>query len=440
MTTYKKIIEKVINIDNNIFSNHFNPNDEVSFNIKIFFQHLLSFTNVSIKNKFFFYIESLKSPLLTSKEDFIYYFYKIQKIYNTLNKFVFHYKYNKSKLVVQKDMCLNDIKMNEANIINIFHYNAKYLFHIKDLLKIIYTSLTNSHLFFAEPLSIKNPYNNLPFNKCDLYNIYFYMKNNTNIYDDLFFKFFTCDFNLYLFFNRYEYILREYCIENYLKGTCKNVLFNEIIKMINKYNVKMNLKKKIKIDNSFPKNKLVKIMSPYLKLELKNLYSLSTIINMNSQVELMKKLIQFNKYNPNFGRKILKMGYKNELKNGVFIKKTFIKEIIYNEDHIPFNQNCVDNFSTNHLFINETYNRNYNIDDINQFINNNNNNNENRYNLFVGPQFYFDNESDAESENNHDTESENESESNNDNVDEFVNIEGDYEDEDDEEEDIDSLS
>ena len=54
------------------------------------------------------------------------------------------------------------------------------LINPNDLIKIINTSLTNTSSFFIEPLPIKNPYNNIPFNKSVLYNIYFFIKLRLN--------------------------------------------------------------------------------------------------------------------------------------------------------------------------------------------------------------------------------------------------------------------
>ena len=64
-------------------------------------------------------------------------------------------------------------------------------------------------MFFSEPLPSKNPYNNLPLTKSNLYNIYFFIKFNTNIYDDLLFKFFHCDFNMTIFYKKYLKILTQ---------------------------------------------------------------------------------------------------------------------------------------------------------------------------------------------------------------------------------------
>ena len=124
--------------------------------------------------------------------------------------FIHNYKYKKSNIVVNTDIGLNELIPNSKNVICIFHKNARYLFHINDLINIINTSLTNSYMFFSEPLPIKNPYNNLPFGKSTLYNIYFFIKYKTNYHCDLLLKFFDCDFNLSLFKIKNEYLLREW--------------------------------------------------------------------------------------------------------------------------------------------------------------------------------------------------------------------------------------
>ena len=93
-----------------------------------------------------------------------------------LNRFVYNYKYNKAKIVVDTDMGLNKLNINDHNVFCLFHNNSKYLFLINDLIKIINSSLTNSYMFFSQPLPSKNPYNNLPFTKSNLYNIYLFLK------------------------------------------------------------------------------------------------------------------------------------------------------------------------------------------------------------------------------------------------------------------------
>jgi hypothetical protein len=246
---------------------------------------------------------------------------------------------------VTTDMGLNNININDKNILCIYHINSRYLFNINDLLKIINVSLINNYMFFAEPLPSKNPYNNLPFTKSNLYNIYIFIKKNTNIYDDLFFKFFKCDFNLSIFYNNYEYLLREYSIKNFIKNCTEKEIVSKINEMISNYNnnYKSN---KINIHDEFPKNKLVKIMKPYLLLYLNSCYSLIPIIKKNSDFDLKNKLRNFQKFNPQFGRKLVKMGLKPYPN---FKTKSYIKGYVFNDKHIVFNSNDNNKFLSNHL-------------------------------------------------------------------------------------------
>ena len=95
------------------------------------------------------------------EKEVLNYFNKIQRTYHSLNRFLFIYKFKKAKLIVTTDIGLNEIKENDKNVICIYQENNKYLFKIYDLLKIINMSLIHSQNFFADPLCIKNPYNNL---------------------------------------------------------------------------------------------------------------------------------------------------------------------------------------------------------------------------------------------------------------------------------------
>ena len=60
-------------------------------------------------------------------ENFKQMFYKIQRLYNILNRFVYNYKFKRAKIVVNSDMCLNELKEGDKNVISIIQNNSKYL-------------------------------------------------------------------------------------------------------------------------------------------------------------------------------------------------------------------------------------------------------------------------------------------------------------------------
>jgi hypothetical protein len=178
--------------------------------------------------------------------------------------------------------------------------------------------------------------------------MYFFLKFKTNIYNDLFDKFFHCDFNLTTFYLKYEYLLRQYILDNFIKNSTEDELIKEIQKMITIFNKKTT--KKILINDEFPKKRLIKIMKPYFMLYLQSYYSFVPIVKNNSIVLLNSKLKKFQKFNPKFGRKIYKLGFKNYPN---FKKKSYIKSIEFLDNHIAFNLDEETNFLTNHTYYNE---------------------------------------------------------------------------------------
>ena len=340
------ITNKVLNMDNNVFSLNYDSSDPIKPIMQLVF---MSLVKNRYNSKFVMFKEAIISFLKFSRHDFINHFCKIQKTYHAFSRLAFLYKYKKSSMSVTTDIGLNDITIHDKNVLCVYHVNSRYLFSVNDLIKIVNTSLTNSYMLFSQPLISKNPYNNLPFTKSNLYNIYFFIKFNTNIYDELFFKFFNCNFNLSSFYHNYEYLLREYIIENFIKNSTDDVLIQEIKKMINSFNKKNN--KKILINDEFPKKRLIAIMKPYLLLHLKWYYSLVPSVKNNSGILLYSKLKQFQKFNPKFGRKIFKLGFKWE----TFIrKKSYIKSIEFLDQHIPFNYKEDTDFLKNHTYYNES--------------------------------------------------------------------------------------
>ena len=359
METYKLIIKKLIKTDINFFASDYKEDKIIKWYIKLSFMSLEKFK--SIKDKYKILSELFNGFLLKDKDkkdEFIEYFYKIQKIYNIINRFIHNYKYKKSKIVVNTDMCLNELNETDKNVISIIDNNSKYLFHLNDLIKIINTSLTNSFLFFSEPKSVKNPYNNLPFNKSTLYNIYFFIRYKTDYYPELLFKFFECNFNLNKFKFLNENLLREYSIKNYVYRSPVNVLEKDIKQMILSYNLhceRMRYKNKILINEDFPINNLVKIMKPYLFLYCKSLYSFHPQIKSKYAIFFKLSMLRFNKFNPQFGRKKYKIRYRTT-KN--FQKKICGKEIVFDDKCVNFYdiKKLNDDFLIDHLKYDEVEN------------------------------------------------------------------------------------
>jgi len=384
-TTFNNIIDKIINFNNNIFSPKYEF-DGVDGIYKIFFKMLYDNINNTYKNKFQFIDEVIKNFYFSGKKDekekLLNLFCKIQKTYHTLNRFVFLYKYKKTNLVIDTDLQLNIINITDPNIICIYHINKKYLFKLQDILKLIYTILTNSYMFFAEPISIKNPYNNIPFSKSILYYISYVLENNIKIkfinfeHINIFLKFKQCDFNMTKFVNNYEYLLREYSIKNHINNSNKNTLKNEIFEILSEFNCKFkNKDQKILIDRKFPDEILINIFKPYLQLYLISKYSLIHCNKIKLIKQLYKKLLEFKTFNPYFGRKIIK--YKSIIVNGV-VKK--VKSCEFNTDHIKFNNYSIENFMENHLsykYDNDNENNDNENNDNDNDINNNNINNNN---------------------------------------------------------------
>lgn len=111
METYRLIIKNIIKTDINFFALDYKEDKLIKWYIKLSFMLLQKLTSTRDKYKLLYDI--LNGFLLKDKihqNEFMDYFCKIQKIYNTLNRVIYNYKYKKSKIVVNTDMCLNELR------------------------------------------------------------------------------------------------------------------------------------------------------------------------------------------------------------------------------------------------------------------------------------------------------------------------------------------
>ena len=264
-------------------------------------------TIIIVKSKFKHLNKILTNIFIqeSMKEKFLDIFVKTQKTYHGFSKLVKLYKLKKykSNIKINTDLYLNPIDPNNKNSILINHEDNGYWFSISDLMNHIETSLINSPFFFTEPLHPKNPYNNIPFSKTTLYNIYFHLAEvRRQFIPPLFHNFFLCEFDLEKFKIENEYLIRDRYIIKHAINIDEERLFSEVRSML-----KYVLGNRITINDDFPKEKLAKIMRPYYYLFLVYRYHISGIEKTNiAKKVLVKKIRELHRYNPNFGRMILK--------------------------------------------------------------------------------------------------------------------------------------
>ena len=264
----------------------------------------------------------------TNKELFLTDFSKIQKVYFAFSKFARICKYKKATVKINTDLYMNELGENMKNVFVLYEDGAKYFFSASDLVNIFNSSLSHTYSFFSEPLKPRNPYNNLPFHKSTLYNIYFFMKKCEFIMPQLFEQYFICNFDIKLFKSENECLVRDFAIKRYIYSSNYDTLHDNVLIMIEDLK-KRNRKYKhfMNIDDEFPQKKLVDIMRPFLHLYyLSKYYVTGTEKKNNSMSELMTKFDLFVRYNPQFGRKVIKI---QRIPN----KKVTIE---YNDKHMNF--------------------------------------------------------------------------------------------------------
>ena len=401
-----------------------------TYSLKLIFSSLVNSSEESYyENKFEHFISLQKNIFINQKNNCLYekymnYFTRTQKLYYALNKFAYIWKVKKYKIGANTDMYMNELKEKDKNVVSILQNDRKYLFTLFDLNRIIHKCLGEANDFYSTPIPCKNPFTNIAFTKCDLYNIYFSIKKSNIEVSELFYYYFRTDFSIRHFIDKYETILRDYNIKNYCATDDDNEMYESIDEMIYHYNKKHKYNK-ISIDSRFPRNILISTFKPYLIYYYKSIYSLSNNTRHENALFVNSLLYNFTIKNPKFGkkRKVENMfgftivyesktndfeapiNYQKNLSNSHIKNANNYSNIVNNyikyEDRISNNEptqrnfetlsnmlrhNINTNFSSGHQLF-ETPNLNQHIyfdNDINeppiQIINNNNNNNNSNNN------------------------------------------------------------
>ena len=289
------------------------------------------FTTFTTLPKFTFVRETLANPFI-KPGDFLDVFCRYQRVYHALAKFVSIVRFKRAKIVIDTDLCLNPISIGDANVICLRQGSGRYLFLINDLIKIIQSSVANSQSFFSMPKSAKNPYTNIPFDKSTLYNIFFFVLFRTIYRPELLFVFFQYNFNLRRFATMYEHEVREHAIDEYVEKSDIATLHVDVLDMLANFDV-------LDVDPDFPPETLVRVMKPYLHLWLTAAHSLIGVRQSYAVRSFLRLMVDFARYNPQFGRKIVKIEHASLMCPSRLV-------VSFNDKHAPMKPPR--NFMTNH--------------------------------------------------------------------------------------------
>lgn len=249
-----------------------------------------------------------------TKLDYFQSFCHVQKVYWAFNRFAFLCKWKRAPTQITYDLLLNEISLDKKSLsLCLFHEKRKYWFLYRDLLKMLQTALTHSSGFFCSPVAIKNPFNNVIFNKSALYNIYFGLRSNSSLHiPEIVHAFFRCNFDLSKFMVDFEHDLREYSIQNYVRNLTPDGAVREIKLMLEWFNRDMPKKYHIKFHNEFPREEICLAFRHYLIDYFVADYSLIVNKKVAALLKLKAKLTRFKKKNPCYGRKVLKINKNNK--------------------------------------------------------------------------------------------------------------------------------
>lgn len=254
-------------------------------------------------------------------------FCKTQRTYWAFSRLARIFKLRRAKLQVSFDMYMTPIDTVKTRAIMIYQNGAKYLFKLSDLINIVNGALSNSCYHFAEPTFPKNPYTNIGFSIGTMYEIYYQIRHSDYKMPVLLNAFFQESFDLRRFVYNHEALIRDIYIEDYVKKSPAETLYEETKIMIKTF----DRPKRLRIHRDFPKDRLVDIMRPYLQFHFTHEYSISDTSKRSESFELLReKIKRFIDYNPQFGRKLMK---RNSVGKGY--------HVAFNEDHVDFKHTSV---------------------------------------------------------------------------------------------------
>lgn len=329
-----------LNVQNNVLDKIFDENKTRALNEMYTF---ITYPDLSFSDKIDKYKTAVSNELFINEKFnniFSDFFFRCQKVYHILIRFFKICKIKIKRARNQFDLDF-DNNLNYNNSLSIIHNDELYLFSKKDIIKLFFNSLVNSNFQFdSDPKRVKNPYTNINFSLHHLYNMYFYIKNNSYNIDSLINNFYFCNFKIYKFVINSDDNITFLNIKRFVNNGFDKDVYSHIRDMIIYYNKEIsNNASNIILFKNFPSKSYIHVFKLYLLHYLSYKHICNTTISFNHWTLLKKKLKRFINKSPGFGRLI--MATKKRRSFGAtnfrlykYNNKTYY--IYYNNEYINF--------------------------------------------------------------------------------------------------------
>jgi hypothetical protein len=180
-----------------------------------------------IINKNIFLMQQDREKLLTILQEYQRIKFAMYKLQNA-----FRYKYIYTTFDYNYDMEMNELsRLPKRKLVNIIENNTIYKFSLRDISKIIYTSLNNVEEFVHYPYRPKNPFTNTPLSQTNMINFYFSLLNSGIKVSHSITDYYDMNFNMVKYKNKYRiFVLEQYVKSEFMLRDNKEI-YHEIYNM-----------------------------------------------------------------------------------------------------------------------------------------------------------------------------------------------------------------
>ena len=236
-----------------------------------------------------------------------------QKNYHILIKFTNRIKYRIAKRYdYNYDLLYRPLdEIQKRQTIELLENNTIYNFRTNDLVTMINKKLCYAPDFFAEPQEPINPYTNLPISKANLYKLYFHIKKNNLMVPTLIHHFFLSNFDLDIFLDNNEVLLREFSLKDYIKTASHKKKRAKVASMIYYYRNYTNFSL-----DYLNKDEIVTALIHLFPSYIISKYSLNNTVRFNADRKIIQELQTFiykPRTNPFFKPQIIRQSTRRRL-------------------------------------------------------------------------------------------------------------------------------